>query len=55
MPQSQAMACQHAEELLSHWEGELLPGDVVLIKGSRAMAMERLVQAFQARDARCAA
>ncbi len=55
MPQGQALACQQPEEFLSRWEGSLLPGDVVLIKGSRAMAMERLVQAFQAREARCAA
>ncbi|MBI3838999.1 MAG: UDP-N-acetylmuramoyl-tripeptide--D-alanyl-D-alanine ligase [Planctomycetia bacterium] len=55
MPPSQALACQQPEELLSHWESSLLPGDVVLVKGSRAMAMERLVKAFQAREARCAA
>jgi UDP-N-acetylmuramoyl-tripeptide--D-alanyl-D-alanine ligase len=55
MPSHRALTCQRPEELLSRSEGSLLPGDVVLIKGSRAMAMERLVQAFQAREARCAA
>jgi UDP-N-acetylmuramoyl-tripeptide--D-alanyl-D-alanine ligase len=55
MPQGRALACQQPEEVLSRWEDALLPGDVVLVKGSRAMAMERLVQAFQAREAHCAA
>jgi UDP-N-acetylmuramoyl-tripeptide--D-alanyl-D-alanine ligase len=55
MPQGQALACGQPEELLSRREGSLLPGDVVLIKGSRAMAMERLVLAFQAREAHWAA
>jgi UDP-N-acetylmuramyl pentapeptide synthase len=55
MPQGRAVACRQPEELLSRQEGSLLPGDVVLIKGSRAMAMERLVHAFQAREAHCAA
>jgi UDP-N-acetylmuramoyl-tripeptide--D-alanyl-D-alanine ligase len=55
MPRSHALACQQPEDLLSQHENALQPGDVVLIKGSRAMAMERLVQALQAREARCAA
>jgi UDP-N-acetylmuramoyl-tripeptide--D-alanyl-D-alanine ligase len=55
MPASRALACDQPEELLSRSEGSLLPGDVVLVKGSRAMAMERVVQAFQQREARCAA
>ena len=55
MPHSSAVACRQPEELLSQCECSLRPGDVMLIKGSRALAMERLVQAFQAREAQCAA
>jgi UDP-N-acetylmuramoyl-tripeptide--D-alanyl-D-alanine ligase len=55
MPRSCTLACRQPEDLLSRCESALMPGDVMLIKGSRAMAMERLVQAFQAREARCAA
>ena len=55
MPTARAVACRQPEELLSQCECSLRPGDVMLIKGSRALAMERLVKAFQAREAHCAA
>lgn len=54
MPSSRAIACREAEEFLSRDEAWLRPGDVVLVKGSRAAGMERLVQALQAREAACA-
>ena len=54
MPQSRAVAVGAPEEVLAHVESALEPGDVVLIKGSRALGMERLVQALQAREASCA-
>ncbi len=55
MPDSRTVACHEPEELLSRREVSLRAGDVVLVKGSRAMAMERLVQAFAAQEAPCAA
>ena len=55
MPRSLTVACREPQEIFSLCERSLLPGDVMLVKGSRAMAMERLVQAFQAREAQVAA
>jgi UDP-N-acetylmuramoyl-tripeptide--D-alanyl-D-alanine ligase len=55
MPHARAVACREVEELLSLREVSLRPGDVVLVKGSRAMSMERLVQAIHDREAPCAA
>ncbi len=55
MPSSRVLACEHPEDLLAGWTEALQPGDVVLVKGSRAMAMERLVEALQARETMCAA
>jgi len=55
MPRARALACRDPEEVLSHCENALRPGDVVLVKGSRALAMERLVQALQGPDATFAA
>ncbi len=48
MPATQIVACRSPEETLPHLEGALAPGDVVLIKGSRALAMDRLVAALEA-------
>ena len=55
MPPAQTMACRNPEELLSHSECSLRPGDVMLVKGSRALAMERVVQALREREEHCVA
>ena len=47
MPPALVVACQSPEETLPHLGRALSPGDVVLIKGSRALAMERLVSALE--------
>jgi UDP-N-acetylmuramoyl-tripeptide--D-alanyl-D-alanine ligase len=46
MPAARVVACRSPEETLPHLGRALEPGDVVLIKGSRALAMERLVAAL---------
>ena len=43
MPSHQSAACRTAEETIPRLHQTLGPGDVVLVKGSRAMAMERVV------------
>ncbi len=55
MPRERTVACRQPEDLLDERKCSLRPGDVMLIKGSRALAMERLVKAFQTRETRCAA
>ena len=55
MPQSRAVVADGFDNLRSECERLLQPGDVVLVKGSRAMAMERLVEALAAREHSCAA
>ncbi len=47
MPAARIVACRSPEETLPHLGGALAPGDVVLIKGSRMLAMERLVTALE--------
>jgi UDP-N-acetylmuramoyl-tripeptide--D-alanyl-D-alanine ligase len=47
MPESQTNTYNRPEETLPFLGQSLAPGDVVLIKGSRSMAMERLVEALQ--------
>jgi len=55
MPLGRAIACTTPREALPLLHGQLLSGDVVLVKGSRAMAMENIVDALQVRERRMAA
>ena len=55
MPAAQIVACRSPEETLPHLEFALAPGDVVLIKGSRALAMDRLVTALESQPSQHAA
>jgi UDP-N-acetylmuramoyl-tripeptide--D-alanyl-D-alanine ligase len=54
MPKQRAIACRDAEEVRPVLARIVGPGDVVLIKGSRAMKLERLVDGYQPRLARAA-
>jgi len=54
MPHDSALAYERPEDVLAHGAPELHPGDVMLIKGSRAMAMERLVEALESAGQACA-
>jgi UDP-N-acetylmuramoyl-tripeptide--D-alanyl-D-alanine ligase len=47
MPHGRSLACRELDEFLARGDVSLRTGDVVLVKGSRAMAMERLVQSLQ--------
>jgi UDP-N-acetylmuramoyl-tripeptide--D-alanyl-D-alanine ligase len=55
MPRDSAVDCRHVEDVLARCPSELRPGDVMLVKGSRAMEMERLVDALSAAPVHCAA
>jgi len=47
MPHARATACHNTEDTLPCLGQTILPGDVVLVKGSRLLAMERIVEAMK--------
>ncbi len=51
MPASRAVAVDGIESLFEHCQDLVRPGDVVLVKGSRALALERLVEMLGEREA----
>jgi UDP-N-acetylmuramyl pentapeptide synthase len=55
MPVRRAIACHEPNDAAGLLAAELAPGDVVLIKGARALAMDRVVQFLQAIPTRQAA
>ncbi len=46
MPQTRAIPCDVLEETLPYLGRAILPGDAVLVKGSRSVGMERIIEAL---------
>jgi UDP-N-acetylmuramoyl-tripeptide--D-alanyl-D-alanine ligase len=55
MPRARATACQAVEETISLAQHATQPGSAVLVKGSRAMGLERVVEAIRNQNLRRAA
>ncbi len=55
MPVGQAIACNSPREALPFLRQQLVPGDVVLLKGSRVMAMETILEGLQGQPRKRAA
>jgi UDP-N-acetylmuramoyl-tripeptide--D-alanyl-D-alanine ligase len=47
MPASRSIPCTTPDDALPYLGQAILPGDVVLVKGSRSMNMERVIEAFR--------
>jgi len=47
MPRVRTICCRNVDDSLPYVGQAVLPGDVVLVKGSRMMAMERVVEALR--------
>ncbi|HEX3727539.1 MAG TPA: UDP-N-acetylmuramoyl-tripeptide--D-alanyl-D-alanine ligase, partial [Pirellulales bacterium] len=55
MPRDHGTACHERQELIEICRSLMQSGDVVLVKGSRQMAMEQLVEALRQQPRSCAA